>query len=184
MDLAEKKRELRLCRVSPGCPPVLISNHETRPRLRVPPPPASGSKLFSRDATSSGTGPRTHIQVPPLNSKAEGDAGGTRSRNLSGAARAHPSALGPGPSRAPLPLDRLTPKQVSLQPQLAAFAQRGHSVEAEAGKCPSSPCPGAFPHLNRTEWKLHEVPTPRAPSRLAPGGHVGIAPQPRTLRPP
>lgn len=57
-------------------------------------------------------------------------------------------------------------------------------MEAEAGKCPSSPCPGAFPHANPCKWKLREVPSHRAPSQLAPGTHVGTAPQPRTLRPP
>ena len=83
---------------SPGTPP---------PRAPVPAP-------------SSPT-PGTRTQVPPLNSKAEAGAGGTRSRNLSGAARAHPSTLGHGPGRTHLPLPRLTPRQVSLQPQLAAF---------------------------------------------------------------
>ena len=83
---------------SPGTPP---------PRAPVPAP-------------SSPT-PATRTQVPPLNSKAEAGAGGTRSRNLSGEARAHPSTLGHGPGRTHLPLARLTPRQVSLQPQLAAF---------------------------------------------------------------
>nr|CAI9707946.1 unnamed protein product [Rangifer tarandus platyrhynchus] len=80
----------------------------------------------------------------------------------------------------PQPLTSRSAFSLNLQPS----AQRRHSVEAEAGKCPPSPCPGAFPHANRTEWKLHKVPTPRAPSRLAPGAHVGTVPQPRTLRPP
>lgn len=140
MDLAEKKREHRHCRVSPGCPPV--PNQEPRkaaapaapwtalagcvvPALRPPraaPSSSPGTPPPRAPVPAPGPPtPATHIQVPPLNSKAEGGAGGTRSRNLSGAARAHPSALGPGPSRAPLPLARLTPKQVSLQPQLAAF---------------------------------------------------------------
>ena len=83
---------------SPGTPP---------PRAPVP---ALGSPT-----------PATRTQMPPLNSKAEAGRGVTRSRNLSGAARAHPSTLGHGPGRTHLPLARLTPRQVSLQPQLAAF---------------------------------------------------------------